>query len=227
MSWKINISAGDFEWIRPAVLILSALVSTWVLASARKYFSLIVALLWALASFFLTLIVFPLYLIVLLTRSRAEHRQRRWRLALPLAYALVLVGGITIYFYHERHGADSHLAQAAYAKLRGNRTRAIAEYRAALLEEENPHTRKLLGVELFEAGYWTEALAELRRADYQGEGDSLSILRIASVLSAINLPNQAKLEYQRFLESPLCVQAVPDTRCEAARSLLEKDLTDR
>ena len=227
MSLKIDISASDLEWIRPAVLILSALISTWVLASARKRFSLLVAFLWALASLLFTLIVLPIYLFVLLTRRGAVQRQTRWRLALPLAYVLVLIGGITIYLYHERHGADSHLAQAAYAKLRGKRERAIAEYRAALIEEDNPHTRELLGVELFEAGHWTEALAELRRAENEGEGDSLSILRIAGVLQAINLPNQATLEYQRFLESPLCLEAAPDSHCEAARNLLEKGLKDR
>ena len=87
------------------------------------------------------------------------------------------------------------MARAAYAKIRGNRVRSIAEYRAALLEQDDPHTRKLLGIELFEAGYLTEALAELRRAERDGEKDDLVILRIASLLEALGQPHQARLEY--------------------------------
>ena len=108
------------------------------------------------------------------------------------------------------------------AKIRGNRSDTIAEYRQALLEENDPHTRKLLGIELFEAGYWTEALSELRKAEHDGERDDLVIFRIASLLDGIGQPNQAKLEYQRFLESPLCVNSPPDRRCETAKKLLEK-----
>ncbi|HET6668987.1 MAG TPA: hypothetical protein VFH15_02040 [Pyrinomonadaceae bacterium] len=225
MSRQINISAGElFELIWPAVLILFALLSTWVLASARKRFSFGTALTWALATFSLTPVIFPLYLIVLLKRRGSSHREVPWRFLVPLAYGLLVVGGIALYLYDQNRGVDVHLARAAYAKIRGNRVKAIAEYRAALLEEDDPHTRKLLGVELFEAGYWTEALSELRQAEAGGERDDLVILRIGSVLDAIGLPNQAQLEYQRFLLSPLCTQPVPDRRCETARGLLEKEV---
>ncbi len=125
--------------------------------------------------------------------------------------------------YNQTRGVDVHLAQAAYAKLRGNRVKAIAEYRAALREEDDPHIRKLLGVELFEAGNLTEALAELQRAESGGEDDDLVILRIASLLDALGQPHRARLEYERFLLSPLCTQPVPDKRCETAKSLLEKE----
>lgn len=221
---QINISAGElFDLIRPAVLILSALLSIWVLASARKRFSFLIALLWAAATFFLTPIVLPLYLIVLLfRRGRPFSRQPRWRFAGPLVYGLAVVGGIALYLNNQNRGVDVHLARAAYAKIRGNRVDAIEEYRAALQEEDDPHTRKLLGVELFESGYWTEALSELRRAEHGGERDDLVILRIASLLDALDQPNQARLEYQRFLSSPLCTQPVPDWRCGTARDLLEK-----
>jgi tetratricopeptide (TPR) repeat protein len=226
VSGSINISAGElFDLIRPAVLVLSALISTWVLASARKRFPFTVALLWALATFFLTPVVFPIYLLVLIIRRGIpSQRQLRLRIIIPLAYGLLLMAAIGLYLYKQNSGVDVHLAQAAYAKLRGNRATTIAEYRKALLEDNDPHTRKLLGIELFEAGYWTEALSELRRAEHDGEQDDLMIFRIAGLLDVIGQPNQARLEYKRFLESPLCTEALPDRRCEIARGLMEKPL---
>jgi len=98
---------------------------------------------------------------------------------------------------------------------------AIAEYRAALREEDDPHTHKLLGIELSEAGYWSEALSELRLAEQRGEPDDLLILRIGKLLETLNQPNQARLEYKRFLNSNLCTQAMPDKRCERASKLIE------
>jgi tetratricopeptide (TPR) repeat protein len=221
---QINISAGElFDLIRPAVLILSALLSIWVLASARKRFSFLIALLWAAATFSLTPIVLPLYLIVLLFRQGTPlSRRPRWRFVAPLVYGLVVISGIVFYLHNQNRGVDVHLARAAYAKIRGNRADAIAEYRSALQEEDDPHIRKLLGVELFELGRWTEALSELRRAEHGGEQDDLVILRIGSLLDALDQPHQARLEYQRFLLSPLCTQPVPDWRCETTRVLLEK-----
>ena len=220
----VNISAGElFELIRPAVLILAAFLSTWVLWNARKRFSFPIALLWAAATFLLTPIIFPFYLIVLIIRrGRSLSRKVRWKFLVPVVYGLLLLSGIALYLYNQNRGVDVHLARAAYAKLRGNHVAAIAQYRAALREEDDPHVRKLLGIELFEAGYWTEALGELRRADDAGERDDLVILRIASLLDAIGQPNQARLEYQRFLLSPLCAQPVPDRRCETARTALAK-----
>ena len=224
MTQQVNISAGElFDLIRPAVLIVSALLSTWVFSSARKRFSFSAALGWAAGTFFLTLIVLPLYLIVLLRRrGTPANREVPRRILIPLAYGLVLVGGIALYLYNQNRGVDNHLARAAYAKIRGNHFEAIAQYRAALREEDNPHTRKLLGVELFEVGYFTESLAELRRAEMGGEQDDLAIMRMASLLDAIGQPHQAKLEYHRFLSSPLCTQPVPDWRCETAKNLLER-----
>ena len=221
---QINISAGElFELIRPAVLILAALLSTWVLWNARKRFSFPIALLWAGATFLLTPIIFPLYLIVIIIRRRTPFsREVRWKFLVPLVYGILLLSGIALYLYNQDRGVDVHLARAAHAKIRGNHFAAIDEYRAALREENDPHIRKLLGIELFEAGYWTEALGELRRAEDAGERDDLVILRIASLLDAIGLPNQAKLEYQRFLMSPLCTQPVPDRRCETAKTALSK-----
>lgn len=224
----INISAGElFDLIRPAVLVLSALTSTLVFASARKHFSFFIALFWALATLFLTLIVLPLYLVVILTRRGTDAtRPLRWRVAGPLIYGLLITGGIGLYLFSEGRGADAHLAKAAHAKIRGNRAKTIAEYRAALAVEDDPHTHKLLGFELFAAGNWTEALSELRRADQRGEPDDLMILRIAALLDVLNQPGQARLEYQRFLESSSCLQPVPDNGCEIARRRVA-DTSDR
>ena len=220
---RLTISAGElFELIRPAVLIVSVLLSTWVFASARQRFSFLSALLWAFASFFLTPIVLPLYLIVLLFRRGTPHRQIRWKLLIPLVYALLVLAGVSLYLRQQNRGVDAHLARAEYSKLRGNRVETIAEYRAALLEQDDPHTRKLLGIELYESGYWTEALGELRKAEQEGESDDLVIFRIAKLLDLLNLTSQAQLEYKRFLESGLCVQPLPDPRCKSARSRIQE-----
>lgn len=224
MSPQINISAGElFDLIRPAVLVLAALISTLVFASARKRFPFLIALLWALATFFLTLIVLPLYLIALLIRRQTPSRPLRWKLIGPLIYGLLIMSGISLYLYKQGRGVDVHLARAAHAKIRGNRAKTIAEYKAALSVEDDPHTRKLLGFELFDAGYWTEALSELRLAEKGGERDDFMILRIAGLLDVLNQPAQARLEYQHFLQSSLCVHPVPDKRCELARSRVAQE----
>ena len=205
------------------MLIVSALLSTWILSNARKHFSFLVALLWALATFILTPIILPIYLIaLLLRRGRAVPNEVPWKLAIPLVYCVVIIAGITVYLANERKGVDAHLARAAYAKLRGNHPETIAEYRAALLEKDDPHTRKLLGLELIESGQWTEALGELRKAEREGEPDDLVIFRIASLLDLLRLPSQAQLEYKRFLESDLCIQPLPDPRCERARRRIQE-----
>ena len=81
---RINISAGElFELIRPAALILSALISTWVLASARRRFPFYVALLWAVATLLFLPIVLPLYLIAVLIWHRSEPHSR-WPIIMPL-----------------------------------------------------------------------------------------------------------------------------------------------
>jgi tetratricopeptide (TPR) repeat protein len=220
---RITISAGElFELIRPAVLVLSALLSTLVFASARKRFSFLFSLLWALASFFLTPIVLPLYLIVLLFRRDITHRQLGWKLLAPLVYALLVLAGVGVYLRQQNQGVDFHLARAEHSKLRGNRAETIAQYRAALLEQDDPHTRKLLGIELYESGYWTESLGELRKAEEEGESDDLVIFRIATLLDLLNLTSQARVEYKRFLESSSCVQPLPDPPCEIARKRIQE-----
>jgi hypothetical protein len=223
---KFDISAGEFfELIRPTVLVLSALVSIWVLASARRHrFPTYLAIAWALGAFFFPLITLPLYLIARFSRHRSNEPAQppvtfsssptpRGRVAIPLAYAAVVLSLVGIYLYRDHQSVDAHLARAIQAKVSGKTGEAIAEYRAALMLEDNPHTRKLLAMELADTGDWTGALFELRKAEEGGETDDLIAFYAASLLDSLNLPNQATLEYQRFLESRKCTQPLPDDRC--------------
>lgn len=233
MILEFNISAGAFfELIRPAVLVLSAFASIWVLTNARqRRIPIYVALGWALGTLFSPLVFLPLYLITRFMRVRSEgatHAENdarkqtllatapRWQIAMPLAYAAIVLSIIACYLYWDYQSVDAHLARAAQAKLSGKRGDTINEYRAALELEDAPHTRKLLAKELADAGDWTGALFELRIAEQGGESDDLMAFHIATLLDLLNLPNQARLEYQRFLESRACTQPIPDERCLGA-----------
>ncbi len=228
MIFKFDISAGGFfELIRPAVLVLSALASIWVLTSARRNrFLNYAAIGWALGTLFFPLITLPLYLIARFIRrphEGAEARKAsssspatRWRVAIPLGYAALVLSLTGLYLYWDHQSVDGHLARAAQAKISGKRGETIDEYRAALKLEDNPHTRKLLALELSGTGDWTGALGELRKAEEGGESDDLMSLYMATLLDSLNLPNQATLEYQRFLASAICNQPLPDERCAEA-----------
>ena len=152
----------------PAAFAVSALISTWVLASARKRFRLHYALALAIGTLFLPLIVFPVYLVLMLWREKTGP-PKRWRYSLPLLYAVITLSAIVIYFYVDNRSVDAHLARAARARLREDSTTAIREYREALAREDDPHTRKLLAIELANAGYISEAITEFRLAEQGGE----------------------------------------------------------
>jgi hypothetical protein len=155
--------AGElFDLVRPGLLLISALISTWVLASARKRSPLYAAFAWALGTLFLPLVVLPVYLSVILLWRR-EVRARRWRVLLPLAYGVVVIASVALYFYVDRQSVDAHLARAVRAKLVDDHKTAIREYRRALEIEENSHTRKLLAMELALAGQITEAKVEFEK----------------------------------------------------------------
>jgi hypothetical protein len=159
----MNMPAGElFDLIRPSLLLISALISTWVLASARKRFPLYAAFAWALGTLFLPLVVVPAYLSVILL-WRTEVRARRWRVLLPLIYGVVVIAAFAGYFYVDRRSVDAHLARAVRAKLVDDHERAIGEYRRALEMEESAHTRKLLAMELANAGRLAEAKVEFER----------------------------------------------------------------
>jgi hypothetical protein len=161
--------AGElFELINPVVVVISILLSGWVLASARKRFPTVIAFAWALGTAFLPLVVLPVYLAIVLLLRRPV-RTPRWRTLLPLAYAAILLAGIGFVFYHEIGTVDAHLARAVQAKLVEDHATAIREYRRALAIEGNPHTHKLLAIELANDGQLNEAVAELRLAQQGGE----------------------------------------------------------
>ena len=235
MSLRLNISSGEFfDLIRPAVLIFAALLSTWVLARARRRrIPIYISAAWALGTLFFPLIVFPLYLVAQIVAKRRaryladnpiEHMTDltssvvRWRTTVTIVYALAVLLLTGLYLYRDYRSLDAHLARAAQAKVSGERRRTINEYRAALEIEDNPHTHKLLAIELAEAGNWTEALAEFRLAERGGELDDLISFRIATLLDALNHGSEAVLEYQRFLNSDACTQQLPDYRCEGTRA---------
>ena len=163
------MSAGQlFDLIMPAAFALSALLSTWVLASARKRFQLLHALALAIGTLFLPLIVFPIYLAIILWRKRIGPPPK-WRYALPLLYAAVTLLSIGVFFYVDSRSADAHVARATQAKLVYDSKTAIREYRQALAVEDDPHTHKLLAIELANAGYVEEAISEFRIAEQRGE----------------------------------------------------------
>ena len=234
MSFKVDISAGEFfELIRPAALVVSALASIWVLTSARHHrFRDHIAIAWALAALFFPLITLPIFLIARFRRrgrgiQLPDHQATfRWPVAIPLIYAALILSLIAVYLYRDRHSVDAHLASAAQAKVSGERRGTIDGYRAALKLEDNAHTRKLLAIELANAGDWTEALFQFRQAEQDGESDDFLSFNIARMLDVLNLPNQASVEYQRFLISKACTQQLPDDRCALANTRLQTTLSE-
>lgn len=167
MSLKTNMSAGElFDLLMPAAYVASALLSTWVLASARKRVALPYALGLALATLLLPVVVFPLYLAAIVWH-KGSTPPRRWRYTLPLLYAVIALSAIGIFFYFDSRTVDAHLARATRAKLVYDHSTAIREYRQALALEDNPHTHKLLAIELANAGYTEEAKAEFRLAEQE------------------------------------------------------------
>jgi tetratricopeptide (TPR) repeat protein len=230
------MSAGEFfDLVRPAFLILSALFSLWVLTNAqRNGFRAYSSLIWALATFFLPLVTIPLYLLVRLNWAKESHpaveKQKpsstahlfTERLLLPFLYGTTIFVLIAISQYRDYNAIDAHLARAKQASLDGDRQRTIREYKAALTGEDNAHTHKLLGIEYSNAGEWGAALSEFRLAERGQEADETLPFRIAVVLDLLNQPNQAAVEYKRFLYSEACLKMLNDDRCEVAKKRLNE-----
>jgi hypothetical protein len=213
------MSAGQlFDLIMPAAFAVSALISTWVLASARKRFRLHYAFALAIGTLFLPLIVLPIYLILMLWRPKIGP-PGHWRYLLPLMYAVIALSAIAAYFYLDSRSVDAHLARATQAKLVEDSSTAIREYREALKQEDNPHTHKLLAIELANAGYLTESISEFRLAEKGGEPDDLIYFNLGLLLERMNLTAQAKMEFEKFLMSATCRQL--DSRCDAARERMK------
>jgi MFS family permease len=214
------MSAGEFfELIRPIVVAISILLSAWVLASARKRFSTLIAFAWAIGTLLLPLVVLPVYLSVILI-WQWPARSRRWRWLLPFAYGAILLAGLGIFLNHESATADDYLARATRAKLIDDHTTAISEYRHAITIENDPHIHKLLAVELMQAGYLTEAVSEFRLAQQGGEPDDFIHYYLGLLFDRLNLKGQAKQEFESFLVSTTCTQE--ERRCEESRERITR-----
>jgi len=200
-----------------------------------------------LATFFFPFVVLPIYLIF---RYRAKRwfplhnnefepggesqdvsqavpaqvpaRKVEHRMLVPLVYGVLLLVATGVYLYRDYNSVDTHLARATHAKLASQPSKAIQEYRNALALENNPHTHKLLGIELAEAGQWTEALDEFRLAEHGGEPDQALPFRMAQVLEATERRAEAVAEYKKFLSSDACKEALLDHRCVIARERVGK-----
>lgn len=233
---SLSLSAGQlFELMLPVSFALTVLLSMWVLASARRLrFSAAAVTLWTLGTLFFPLITLPLYLI-----ARTYRRRRRasaegaeassassdeeailLRRTLPLLYLAVMLSLGALYFYMDWRSVDAHLARANQARVGENSERVIAEYRAALKLEDDAHTRNLLGKELLVVRRFDEALAELQKAERMGEQDDELPYNIAEALYNLGRAAEAKKEYERFLNGPLCQRTPPDHRCASARQRL-------
>jgi tetratricopeptide (TPR) repeat protein len=234
------MSAGEFfDLIRPAVLLVSAVISTWVLASARKRFPFYQSLLWALGTLFFPLIILPLYLIALLVKkpqlaaiagnpySGSSANLVIWRFIGPLLYALIVFCFIGIYLYRDHASVDAHLARAVQARLDGNPARTISEYKQALALEDNPHTHKLLAIELADVGSRTDAILQFRLALDGSEPDDSIHFRLGTLLDQENHQGEAALEYKEFLSTKACTQEPVDVRCENARQRVRQDKPSR
>lgn len=143
------------------------------------------------------------------------------RFAPPVLYAAALALAGTIYFYMDYRSFDGHLARAEREKLYGRREPTISAYRAALGVRDDAHTRKLLGLELLQAGRAEESLAELRAAERGGEPDERLSFRLAAALDALDRRDEAADAYRRFSQSRLCSQSPPDDLCDKALARLQ------
>lgn len=223
--------------MRPVAWMLSALVSAWVLASTRRRgLRLYAVILWTLSTLFLPLVVLPIYLIVNARwRTRNLNNQtesarkasagtqtskQAWtsRIAWPSLYLILVLSLMGLSFYKDYRSLDAHLWRANNAKLRGPREKVIAEYRAALQLEDDPHTHKLLAIELAAAGRAEEALSEFRAAERGGEPDPQLPFYMGLALDSMGREPEALSEYRRFADSPACTQPLPAANCTTARS---------
>lgn len=221
--FRWNISAGQwFELMLPVWFAVTALLSAWVLASARRRgMSAAAVTLWTLGTLFFPLIILPLYLIARSYRLRREEESEPpplpLRKTLPLVYLSVMLGLGSLYFYMDRRSPDAYHMRANQARVREQREQVIAEYRAALKLEDDAHTHNLLGKELQAVGRYDEALSEFRTAERMGEADNLLPLNIAQSLDELKRFDEARPEYERFLNGPLCAEMPHDRLCAHAR----------
>ncbi len=214
------MSAGElFDLIGPAVSVISAIASTWVIASARRRFKFYQALIIAVGSFFLPLIVVPLYLVALLLWKRPRMNSIKWRFAIPCAFLMVLLSTLAIQKFLDDRSVDAHLSRATLAKVNSNSVAAIREYREALKLEDSAHTRKLLAITLDEAGFVSDAITEFRLAEQGGEPDDSIHYRLALLFERSGKKSEAIVEFKKFMASKTCSQI--EMLCETVRQKIE------
>jgi hypothetical protein len=151
------------------------------------------------------------------TGSTRHGPSRARTILLPSLYTLSVLALVALFFFRDYRSLDAHLARANQARLLNQPERTIREYRAALSLEDDAHTHNLLATELAGAGFWEDALVEMRAAERGGEPDETIPYRIANLLDLLDRRQEATREYQNFLNTHLCAQRPPDPRCENAR----------
>src|SRR6476660_7783926 len=135
------MSAGElFDLVRPAAVVVSALLSTFVFWSSRKRYHSYQALLWAIATFFLPLIVLPIYGLVLLFKRTKAASRPKLQFILPVVYLAIILSTAAAYKYFDDRSIDAYLARATNARVKLKPQAAIREYRDALKIEDTPHT---------------------------------------------------------------------------------------
>jgi hypothetical protein len=152
------------------------------------------------------------------TPGGGRPARRRLLPALLYTAALVLVGAV--YFYADYRGFEARVARAERAKLYRRPEAAINEYRAALRLREDGHTRKLLAVELLQAGRAEESLGELHAAARAGEPGEGLAFHVASAHVALGRRAEAADAYREFLGGRACAGPGADARCDIARAHL-------
>jgi len=210
------MSASElFDLVRPAAVVASALISTFVFWSSRKRYPSYQALIWAIATFFFPLIVLPIYgLVLLLKRTKAASRPKL-QFIFPVVYLAIVLSTAAAYKYFDDRSIDAYLARAINARVRLNPRAAVREYREALKIEDTPHTRKLLAATLEEAGLDSEAIAEYRAAERGGEPDDMINYRLGVLLEKANEKDEALIEFKKFASSNTCLHV--DNWCGDAR----------
>ena len=215
------MSASEiFDLIRPAITIASAVASTCVLASARKRFPFYQAFLWAGATFFLPLVIVPLYLAFLVLFRRPRVKTIRYRFIIPPFYLLVILAIFGSYTYMDSRTVDAHLSRAAFANVLNDNDRRIREYREALELEDNPHNHKLLAAALDDAHVFQEAIREYQIAESGGEPDDTIHYKLAALFERVGRKDEAIAELRKFVLSETCKQI--DNRCESAREEIKQ-----
>lgn len=142
----------------------------------------------------------------------------RLKAALPLIYLVFLLAAVAIFFYNDGRSFDARIAQAKRAKLDGQPGRVIRFYRAALATREDAHTRKLLGLELLDAGRAGEALTEFRAARRDATDEDRLSFHEASALYALGRRDEAAALYREFLLTGSCAGRRADELCDFARA---------